>query len=96
MQRGADKLRARRFLKQHASQAAGVIGWVGWKRRVAADRAQRSPGKAGGAQPVQHLFTYIFSDRIQTSARRLIRSDLSDGVGRIPDQIDILGCNIGV
>ena len=90
MQRGADKLQARRFKKKHASQAAEAIGWAGRKRLVAADRAQRPPGKAGGAEPVQHLFTYIFSDRIQTSARRLIRSDLSDGVGRIPDQIDIL------
>ena len=35
MQRGADKLQARRFKKKHASQAAEAIGWAGWKRRVA-------------------------------------------------------------
>ena len=62
MQRGADKLQARRFKKKHASQAAEAIGWAGRKRLVAADRAQRPPGKAGGANQCStylHIFFQI-------------------------------------
>ena len=70
MQRGADKLQARRFKKKHASQAAEAIGWAGRKRLVAADRAQRPPGKAGRPTSAALIYIYFFrsdSDVCQTS-----------------------------
>ena len=54
MQRGDDQLRSRRFMAQHASQAAEFISWAGRKRRVAADRAHWPPGAAGEAPDGVH------------------------------------------
>ena len=43
-------------------------------------------------QPTPSTYLYMFFQiRFQTSARRLIRSDLSDGIGRIQIRPHILG-----
>ena len=41
-------------------------------------------------QPIHRVLIYIYQIRFQTSARRLIRSDLSDGIGRIQIRPHIL------
>ena len=59
----------------------------------------QSPAARGGgahrqtlaAAHTEYLFIYVFQIRFQTSARRLIRSDLSDGIGRIQIRPHILG-----
>ena len=75
MQRGDDQLRARRSSVNHASQAAEAIGWAGRKRLVAADRAQRPPGKAGGANQCStylHIFFQIGFRRLPDVCSGLI------------------------
>ena len=62
----------------------------------------QSPAARGGGgrtarlwlQPTPSTYLYMFFQiRFQTSARRLIRSDLSDGIGRIQIRPHILGAS---
>ena len=71
-------------------------------RRLYMPPEPRSQGWGGRTarlwlQPTPSTYLYMFFQiRFQTSARRLIRSDLSDGIGRIQIRPHILGWRAGV